>query len=396
MPAYESDTLYERGHPQRSEQSFGIALGQIFEVFPEERMCSVTTFQGQTPDQFLAKVQWLSLDANVDGDESGSIPRAQSLCLVFTVDGVSYVWGFFKPLTDKGSALLGNEYAELIEGDKIFSTAAGNRLVIKSNGTIELFGKDSLRRLMFPDGSFLSELCRRYELKTDGGVLEWGADEDVGLALYRAEYKQTIVRAIVVLEEKGAVSDTIVERKTIGTTTPGSKDIADPLYKYEFDLVTGISAEVKLPGPLPGVAWTVDPLGSWGITSGPKDNFDLQVSALGDIEIKNLAFSAVISNLGEVTIKNKVATISVSASGEVTIDTKGKAKLSAASLDIMTLGPLNVDAKGPVSIKSGATIELAGGPGGVASDFVLTSPTTIDPFTGAPFATFSKTVKASP
>jgi hypothetical protein len=89
--------MLERGHTGRTDS--GLAFGRITKVYPEERMVEVKTFMGMDgrDDQHISKCQWISLDGNPQGDVSGAVPRVNSYCLVFWVDGMPFVFGHSTP-----------------------------------------------------------------------------------------------------------------------------------------------------------------------------------------------------------------------------------------------------------------------------------------------------------
>lgn len=408
-------SLYERSHRNRTEQAFGIALGRITEVFPKERFCTVVTFagHGSMHDQYIPKCQWLNIDSNPEGDESTAIPRKDSFCVVFFVDGEPFIFGFFKPLSKGGKAVQGNEQSKVVEGDKIFSTVAGNRITVKASGAIEMVAKDTLKRIMFPTGSMIMDFCRGYSLRTDGGTIDWKADT-LQQTLYRAEFRKDLLRTFVVVEEKGGVDLTTMLRTTIGPAIPGVPGTKMPVYEHSIKLTGETETTVSLPGAgaASGVKTTFSPEGSLNVKVGAIHNteFDIgptgaaklsvnkiatvAISETGDISVKNALSSAEISASGDITIKGPTASISISVAGEIKIDAANKITLEAkAGVDVKSLGPIAVESLGPVSIKGNGQVSLDGGPG--PSDFVLTFPTTLSPFTGAPLTPFSTTVMVS-
>ncbi len=156
------DSIYESRHPVREEQAFGFAFGRITEVFAKERYCTVVTFMGKGSinDNYIPKCQWINLDSNPEGDESTSIPRKNSIGLVFFVAGEPFIFGFFKPLARNATTVTGSEPSKVVEGDKIISTVAGNKITVKSNGAIEIVSSNTLRRVMIPKGAAIFDLCR--------------------------------------------------------------------------------------------------------------------------------------------------------------------------------------------------------------------------------------------
>lgn len=408
---------YEGFHEKRQEQAFGACLGVVRSVDAANRLCAVSTFlgDGSLNDQVIPKCQWLSLDSNPDGDELGCIPRRGSIGLVFFIGGEVFVWGFLRPLSENGNAAQGAESPTLTEGDKIISTKAGNRLTIKKSGLVELFAKDTLQRVMFPLGSKIIDICRAYNLQTDAGEIIWNSNELLQTALYDAEFRQTVARALIIHDQKGYISPTLISKTTVGAALPGVRGTSTPSYVQTIGVDGTLTTSITPPGPegLPvGFNSVVKPDGSISIKAGALQTteigVDLQgavklsvnkiseasISAAGDVLVKNALSKIAITSSGDITVTSGTATLKIAVSGEVTLDTVNKITLSPkAGLDIKSLGPVNIEGVGPMNIKTKGIINIDGGTG--ASDFVLTNPTTLSPFTGAPLAPFSTTVKVS-
>ena len=283
-------SLYESKNNYRLERSNGIAFGRVVKVFAKERYCQVQTFNGSgnMSDNVLDRVQWLSMDSNPEGDESTSIPRKNSLGLIFFVGGEAFLFGFFKPLKKGGVAAQGNEPVNLMEGDKLISTVAGNRLTVKSNGLIEIFSTESLKSVRFPTESKLLEICRRYDLRTDGGSHLWESDED-GKTLLQSEFRRDLLRAVVACEEKGAVDDSTILKTVVGPANPGGPGVLQPLYEH----TVGVDGATQL---------------NVGLTT------------------------LTISPTGEIAVKTPGATLTISPEGAVSLQALGQVSLTGGGL----------------------------------------------------------------
>jgi len=447
-------SIYEKNNRNRQEQAFGICLGQIVGVNVKDRTCSVSTFAGfgSMQDQYIDKCQWLSADANPEGDESGSIPRRGSMGLVFFVDGEAFIWGYLKPLWKGGTAAKGNEDPKLVEGDKIISTLQGNRIAIKRSGLIELYSSDTLRRLMVPNGARIMDVCKEYFLNCmNGGQMTWTGDPILNTALFKAEYRKDLARTFMVVEEKGYVTEDILSRITIGPALPFYSDIVTPTYVQTISASGEVKVNVTPPlpeGSPSGYQSVIGPDGSVSILAGAAQTTSIDVSPLGDVllnvnkltiakisetgkfsiegpsamfgmtetgeayflnlvagasvgvlddgelSMKNRLGKIVISAKGDITVKGPTCTLTMNAAGEVVISAPQKVTIDTKlGVDVKSLGPINIEGVGPMSLKTKGVISIDGGTG--ATDFVLTNPTTISPFTGAPLVPFSTTVQVS-
>lgn len=358
---HEDFSLFESANRYRLEKSFGIALGRVVKVFPKERICQVQTFHGSgnLGDNFIDRCQWVNMDSNPEGDEATIIPRKNSLGLVFFVEGQAFIFGFFKPLRKSGSAAQGNEPSNLLEGDKVISTIAGNRITVKSNGIVELFSKDTLKRIQFPTESKLVEICSKYDLRTDGGAVLWDSDDDTQETLCKSEFRRDLLRTVVLLEERGAAGGSTILRTSVGPAKPGAIGTAAALYESSVD-VDG-SATLK-----------VGPVGNVTASASSTGAFNLSVNSLTGLSI---------GETGSVSLDvNKLTKLDIADSGDVTIKTTG------ATVTISTAGEVTIKALGQVAITGG---------GLAPTESPLTFPTTVSHFTGLPLSPGSQTVKIS-
>ena len=392
-------SIYERGNPTRVDQSEGISFGRVWKVNTETRLCEVHTFGGNNnKNDRVVECQWLSLDAHPEGDESTSILRPGTIGLVFHVGGEAFFFGSMKPLREDKGATTGNEPSSLTEGDKVIATDKGNKITVKSSGLIEIEANQELRRVYFPAGNRMLDICNAYEMWADGGKVSWKTIDELNQTKYSREIRRDIARSFVIVEDIGAVDATTLYNFAIGPGVPGVEGVPLPIYNHSVDATGKHTFSIKPPGvPMAvGMEAEIHPDGSFTIASGTAPNqFAMDFSGLtGDtsIEINRLA-KVFISGTGDVEVVGPVASLKMSMAGEVTVDGPTGIKLSAKKgIDIESVGPVNVTAKAPITIK-GITVNIDGGTG--TSDFVLTNPTTLSPFTGNPLVPFSATVKVS-
>jgi len=427
-------SLYEMDHPNRIEQAFGIAFGRVVDVDAKARTCTVVTFHGKgtLDDQYIPDAQWINMDSNPEGDESTSIPRPNSLGLVFWVQGEAFIFGYFKPMSRNGSLVTGNEPTKLIAGDKIIATVAGNRITVKASGAIEIYSATTLQRIMIPKGGAIFDLCQRYQLKADGGFQDWRIDPLTQLTTHKAEYRRDIIRSIVMTEARGGVDLTTIYKRQVGPGIPGVEGVTLPSYTETISNLGVVETHVTPPLPLGspiGVHTKTGPDGSYSFKSGPIPNFELDISPTGAAKVSvNKIITIELSAAGAFTLKNPTIDISASVTGDfqlknplvkvdvkatgaiilegpggtVSISNAGEMKFTAltkiildakAGVDVKSMGPVKIEALGPVDIKAKGAVNIDAGPG--ATDNVLCYPTTLSPFTGAPLVPFSTTVKVS-
>jgi hypothetical protein len=436
-------SLYESGDRGGFLSQSGIALGRITEVDSDKRLCTVKTFLGpeHLNNKSITKVQWLYTDANPEGDEMGAIPREGSTGLVFFVHGMTFIGLFFKGVDAGKGAVTGGEAANLIPGDKIISTVGKNKIIVRASGVIEVFSTNTLRTIYFPKGGILANICEAYNFAADGGYIDWKVVNKLNETLFQTEHRRDVARTSIIVEERGRVDATTIHRFRMGPGIPGVRGVKIPLYEETIDILGNKKRSLGISGILqeeetPLGGWTkknkaggeisLSPLGDWEIKNN-LGSFGLSklgdfswkgpvgegsIDNLGNIEVKNAVATHSMSATGDIAIKNALTTISVAASGEtivkapgatVTISVSGEIKFEAlnkvtidskAGFDLKTIGPANIEAIGPLSVKA-LTIGLDGSGGGGAVNNVLCFPMTVSQFTGSPLVPFSATVKVS-
>lgn len=234
-------------------------------MFPEDRMVEVKTFlgRGQRNDNHIPKCQWINLDAHPDGDSTAVIPRVNSYCMVFYVDGEPFCFGFFSPLTDTGTAFTGEEAEDLNEGDRVFKTIGGNKIILRAHGEIQIESNATCRTIYFPDNSLINTVCKNLEVLTDGGTIEWNNVDDQNNTYYKAEYRDNVSRANIIIVERGEVGGGLISSYAVGV---GSKDggLASTTYKQTIKKDGSMEFEVGTKG----LHVTATPDGTTAITSG--------------------------------------------------------------------------------------------------------------------------------
>lgn len=334
-------SIYERSNNSRQGRSNGICMGRITNVNIDTRLCRVKTFFGPSEllDLDLQNVQWVNVDGNSDGDESGSIPREGAIGLVFFIEGEPYIFGFIKPLNGTKGAVTGKEaVTRLVRGDKLISTKSGNHIVIRSNGSIEIVSKETLKTIYIPTDSRIIEVCRNFNFKTDGGYINWEAKGPAALGqeLFTQEFRKDLARSFIVVEERGAVGASTIYRTSIGPGIPGVPGVPAAVYKFEVD-VTG-KASLAIGAGVPVMTADVGIDGSISVVSFSNIKVD---SRLGTVDIT--------ADVGDITTYAKLGGVHVkSDAGDITAKTK------AGNVEVQTTaGNVKVGA-------TAGTIEMAG------------------------------------
>ena len=136
----------------------------------------------------LYHIQWSSPYLHPhSGEGLYAIPEPGCLGqLVIPGDGSSpYLSGFVAPLEVRPSSEGAPTDASFAAGrqpgnpgDIVARGRDGNGVIVHRGGVVEIFTPSLARRLMFPVGARILEMCRTYELQTPAGALEWTVRAD--------------------------------------------------------------------------------------------------------------------------------------------------------------------------------------------------------------------------
>jgi len=315
-------SIYESAHPTRAAQNNAFCFGKIISVDTAKRMCTVSTFFATDPrlnDLRIKNCQWLNMDASTDGDEGTSVPRRNSIGIVLFIQNEPFIFGYFKALNKSKQAVTGKEVTPLAEGDKVFSTRTGNYIAIKSSGLIEIKGKETLRSIWLPTRSQWINLCRNFELKTDGGVWNWGSDTE-GNTVSKQIFRKDLANSMVVIEERGNADGGVIYRTGIG---PGAAAGAVFFYEQTIGLDGTVTTKV---GPSEAlITQTITPDGGFSI-EGTTD-ITLHTKA-GHVQITADALDvAILATAGNVDVEATAGDLALNGS-------QGKLKLSKGQVGL--------------------------------------------------------------
>lgn len=323
---------YEAGHPTRVAQNNAFCFGTITSVAPKSRLCTVKTFFSTNPalnDMHIAKCQWLNMDANTAGDEATSVPRRNSIGMVLFVQNEPFIFGFFRGLNKAGQALTGKEPTTLREGDKVISTQGGNRITVKASGLVEIVVKDTLKSLYLPDKSQWLNICRNFELKTDGGSWAWGSDADLN-TLSKQIFRSDMAGSMIVIEERGNADGGVIYRTGIG---PGAS--AGAIFFYEQTIGKDGTVITKVGPGAATYTQTISPDGSMKMEC----TADVEVhSTAGHIQITADAQDvAVLATLGDVNVEATAGDLKVNGSGAMAKFSKGQVGIGTEAVELLDL-----------------------------------------------------------
>ena len=349
-------SIYERNNDFRSDIDQGITFCRVTRVFPEKRMCEVKTFGGRgfKTDNHISNCQWISTDANPDGDESGAIPRVNSYGLLAFVEGEPFIIGYWKPLSSAGEANVGDVLEELNEGDRVLKTIGKNKIILRTSGEIQIESTRVCRSIWFPERDLLNTLCRNYEFRTDGGTIDWehvDENDSINDTVFREEIRDNITRSNIVKTEVGTIerNNPLIFRKQFGKGVDGD-DIASVVH----------TTEIKNTGETDVFIRSADASNGYKLNIKPSGETTLNIGDRANLNIKNTGATTY-------NVAGK-ATVTIQPSGDTTIDVgPGKSVINIAAsgnISITASANVNVKASSNVVVKA-AQVQLNGTASGI-------------------------------
>lgn len=257
-----------------SQQPKSLCFVRVLSVDSLTRLYEVVYWGADGKQGRRNGVQALNSVASLEGDENSCLAEAGSTGVLGFIGDTPYILGFFNPRQVNSAAAgavknietgRGNEGAvpgsaagnrgSADVGDQIFGTRGKNRLILRRSGIIEIEASKTCRRVMIPSSSTFQDICRNYQLGTDGMVV---ASKNIPSTLgddktyYGAFYKDMLAAENLVTIERGTVSPVdseIIEKYAIGPANTQSLSIGEPVY-VRFRKNTGEIQEAINPGLL--------------------------------------------------------------------------------------------------------------------------------------------------
>jgi hypothetical protein len=323
-----------------AQQPKTLCFARVLSADALTRLYEVLYWNAEGKQGKRSGVQALNSVASLEGDENSCLAEAGSTCVVGFLGDTPYILGFFNPRqmnnatagavknieTGRGNegatpgSCAGNRGSADV-GDQIFGTRGRNRLILRRSGIIEIEASKTCRRTMLPASSTFQDICRNYQLGTDGMVM---ASKNIPSMLgedktyYGAFYKDMLAAENLVTIERGTVSpidSEIIEKYAIGPANTQSLSIGEPVY-VRFRKNTGEIQEAINPG----------------ILGDPKPDMAAWyrgIDAEGNLEetINSKAYSIKIESDGTIT-RETSGDLNDTISGDVVFDYSGDHKLT--------------------------------------------------------------------
>lgn len=237
---------FEGGGGRSAMMNGRFCIGRVISVDPIVRRCRVKTIGlvGVTDDLDLYDVRFLTLANHGEGDEGLYIPRPNCLVVVTFINTEPYIVGYWQSIATD-SDLPPSDKEKLLPGDYIFKTKAGNRLILRSGGSIELESTKMCRIWLLPSRNAISALMNNLELATQGGRINWGADDDSDNTHFKLLLFDTITANNVVEVSAGKNPDGSLLSVAAG---PGGSGNSPSENRFFFSVMPDGSAKLDVGG----------------------------------------------------------------------------------------------------------------------------------------------------
>lgn len=308
-------------------------FGRITSVDAAARTCRVKTYGmvGVTDALDLINVKFLHLAWHAEGDEDVYIPRVGSYGVILFINSEPYIVGYLNLSNLEGGGGRANQ-EPLIPGDKTTATIGGNRITLRSGGTIQIESTKGCYTYFIPSEDVIASVCKNWELETSGGYLKWNVDRDTSDTRMKFFAWDNLVATTGMLVDVGATEDGAMLDIAVGTL---NEDLALAERKMQLQVDKDGTTYLEIgPGKM---SMKIDPNGNielmtqGNITSTVKGNVTQNVDGNVSMKVKG---TTTIDSDGKVTVKTG-ADAEVTASGNVNV--KGsKITLNGESSGITT------------------------------------------------------------
>ena len=366
-----------------------VCVGMVTSVSDAEakgRRLRVKTIGSPTGDDLdLPNVRILARSWHVQGDEDVNIPRVGAYGLIIFVKTESFWLGSFPLDATSGENQRAN-MEKLNTGDICMKTQYGNKIILRTGGTIEILSADLCSLLMTPNNNLIATRCQNWELETSAGSIMFNVDALTSDAITSFKFWNSLDAADTICTlDIGAIPLTNNEDLlTLATQVAegaglaiegGEEEIIIPPLSTELMMdfkVGSIDDNLGIDKRFLRIAVQTD--GRFYFDIGP-GNFTMNVDpTTGNVEwqtqgsVKGSVVEDVkLSVIGDVAI-DAIGAVDIKAEGEVGIEATGEVSVSAkaavtidavAEVSISAKGEVSVDSTGPCSVSSESEVTVS-------------------------------------
>lgn len=343
------------------DRSGMMCLARIVSVDSAGRRCRVKTMG--TPgveDLDIPNVRWIQLAWHPEGDEDTFVPRPGCYGIMTFLASEPYILGFF-PLDNSSGGNARANQEKLDPGDRIIKTVAGNKIIVRAGGAIQIESTSQCRTYWLPTQNLINTVCQNFELATSGGYFNWllNKDEETTNLTLRAWDKLTPENALQL--EVGTIpipaegdpekaiqinpSDQLIAELSTGPLDPETLKMSQKnlniRVSYDGTVFLDIGPD-KLTLKIDGKTGNVEYITKGAITGTIEK--DLTETIKG-------ALTALIEKDATITIKGAMTT---AVEKDLTATVKGAA-------NIKSTGAMSVESEAAMNVKSGAAMSVSAG-----------------------------------
>jgi len=352
-----------------------ICMGIVVSVDAEARKVRAKTIGTPGGDDLdLHNVRILHANWHVEGDEDVVLPRINTYGIIAFLGTECFWLGSF-PLDMSSGEGKRNNQEKLNPGDRIFKTVRGNKIILRTGGTIELVSTDICRTYWIPHRNLISSTCQNFEVETSGGNLKWHiSPTDNTTNLHLSAWNSINPNTICTIDI-GTIPATNNEESALAAALGTSSNVSIKGYEAAdlfFDFKIG-SIDTDLEIDKRGLRFSVKNDGSIYFDIGP-GKFSMTVdAATGDVQWQtqggvkalvnkdldlqvNGAVKASVTKDVALTLKGKAT---IDAIGDIAVTSKAGFKANViGKAEIIAKGGASIEATGPVDIKAKAAVTI--------------------------------------
>lgn len=313
-----------------------VCLGRVVSIDAGARTVRAKTMGMPGSDDLdLGSVRVLHGVWHSDGDEDVMLPRINTYGIILFL-GPEAIWlGSVQFDATSGESQRQN-MEKLNPGDRVIKTVYGNKLIIRTGGTIEIQSTDLCRTFWIPNQNLISSTCQNFELETSGGNLKWKIDaKDATTNLHLSAWNSLTPDTICTLDI-GTIPDDNNESDS-GSSSIAAYDAADLFFDFKIG-----SIDEDLNIDQRGLRFSVKNDGSVFFDIGP-GNFSMTVDAsTGDVQFQTA---------GEVKGEVK-KDVTLDVTGDVNLTSKGEVSVEASKaikLKNESGGEMHIDSSGKIA-----------------------------------------------
>lgn len=333
-----------------------VCIGQVVAVdAPGRRLrCKTIGINAHGMDDLdLYNVRILHGLWHAEGDDEVRIPRTKSYGVILFV-GTEPIWLGSLPLDISSGEPEREKSLDLNPGDYGVQTVAGNKVIVRTGGTLEVQSTQQCRTFWIPSQNLMTSVCQNFELEAAGGTLKWTLDKETEDTTLTLNAWNSLTPTHKLRLQVGKVDDSDDLLVDVATGPVDDKlELASRAFQVQiknngsmFVQFGDKKAILTIDSETGNTTFTTEGT----LTGTVKKDVILDVSENVKVSVKKDVTMSVDGSVSATVKKDFTANVD----GKASIISKGAAT-------VQTDADAKVDAKGSVNIKSGGAAEISAG-----------------------------------